>query len=361
MTPIAYSPAIEQLQEDEARLTAEIVEQMTQSNRCTFERHRHAVRDAHAKSHAVLKGELVVHEGLAPELRQGLFAKPGRYDVVARLSSAPSDIHSDRIPAPRGFAIKVIGVEGERLSPEIGGANQDFLMVNFPVLAFGTIAKYKAMLSLLEANAHAPDAFQRLVAAAARGAKDTLEAFGGTAGATLQGMARDNNHPLGESYHTQGALRFGEHVAKLAIAPASDDVRALTGQPFAEVDFSTLRDGIAQHFAQAGAEYELTAQLCTDLAAMPIEDAAVMWEESQSPRRRVATLRFAPQATYSPQRQVYGDDVLSFNPWNGIEAHRPLGGIMRIRRAAYERSTAYRHLMNARERVEPARISDIPD
>jgi hypothetical protein len=54
--------------------------------------------------HAVLKGEMNVHDGLPSELRQGLFAKPGLYGVVARLSSAPSDIHSDRIPAPRGFA-----------------------------------------------------------------------------------------------------------------------------------------------------------------------------------------------------------------------------------------------------------------
>ena len=361
MKHVVYSPDIERLQEDEARLTAEIVEQMAAGNRCTFERHRHAIRDAHAKSHAMLKGELVVHDDLEPELRQGLFAKPGRYDVVARLSSAPSDIHSDRIPAPRGFAIKVIGVQGERLSPDIGGNNQDFLMVNFPVLAFGTIAKYKAMLSLLEVNAHAPDAFQRLVAAAARGTKDAVEAFGGTAGATLEALARDNHHPLGESYHTQGALRFGDYVAKLAITPASQNVRALTGQPFADVDFSTLRDGIAQHFARAGAEYEVSAQLCTDLVSMPIEDAAVLWKEEQSPHRRVATLRFAPQPTYSPQRQVYGDDVLSFNPWNAITAHRPLGGIMRIRRAAYERSTSFRHVMNARERVEPAHIVDIPD
>jgi hypothetical protein len=42
--------------------------------------------------------------------------------VVIRLSSAPGDIHSDTIPAPRGMAIKVIGVEGERLLPDDQGA-----------------------------------------------------------------------------------------------------------------------------------------------------------------------------------------------------------------------------------------------
>lgn len=361
MAPICYMPNIETIGKDEQRLTAEIVEQMAAGNRCAFERHRHAIRDAHAKSHAVLKGELTVHNGLVADLRQGIFARPGSYDVVARLSSAPSDIHSDAIPAPRGFAIKVIGIEGERLSPEIGGANQDFLMVNFPVLAFGTIQKYKAMLGLLEANAHAPDTFQRLIAGAARGAKEVLETLGGSAGATLEGLARDNHHPLGETYYTQGAIRFGDYIAKLALAPASKNVEALSGQPVGEASFSTMRDVIVAHFAISEAEYTLSAQLCTDLEVMPVEDAAIRWDEDRSPYLPVATLRFGPQDAYSPTRQVYGDEVLSFNPWNGVEAHRPLGQIMRIRRAAYERSTTFRHTMNARPRTEPARIDDIPD
>nr|WP_282571909.1 catalase family protein [Roseomonas acroporae] len=334
---------------------------MGAASRCAFERHRHAIRDAHAKSHAVLKGTLTVHDGLPPALRQGLFAAPATYEVAARLSSAPGDIHSDAIPAPRGFAIKVLGVPGERLSPEIGGANQDFLMVNFPTLAFGTVARYQVLLGVLEANSHAPDIVQRLVAGVARGAKEAVEALGGTPGATLDGLARDNHHPLGETYHTQGALRFGEHVAKLSLAPASPEVRALTGQPVEDVRHSTMRDAIGAFFERHGAAYTLRAQLCVDADAMPVEDAAVPWDEALSPHRPVATLRFGPQAAYTPGRQVCGDDLLSFNPWNGIAAHRPLGGIMRIRRAAYDRSSRFRHAMNDRPRAEPSRLDEIPD
>lgn len=230
LLPLPYTPDVETVAEDEARLTEEIVERMAATNRCAFERHRHAIRDAHAKSNGLLVGELEVHAGLAPELRQGIFAQPRTYHVVARLSSAPGDIHSDKIPAPRGFALKVMGVDGERLSPGIAGANQDFLMVNFPVLAFGTIPKYKQMLALLEANAHAPDTFQRLVAGTARGARELVQALGLEPGATLEGLARDNHHPLGETYHTQAAIRFGDYIAKLALAPKSAQVRALAGQ-----------------------------------------------------------------------------------------------------------------------------------
>ncbi|SEN09124.1 hypothetical protein SAMN05428959_101148 [Duganella sp. CF517] len=361
MTPLLFTPDVEVIDDDEQQLIASIVEQMAASSRCAFERHRHAIRDAHAKSNGLLTGELVVHDNLPPELRQGVFATPRTYAIVARLSSAPSDIHSDEIPAARGFAFKIIGVDGARLAPDIAGHNQDFLMVNFPALAFGTLPKYKRMLGLLEANAAAPDAFQRLVAGTAHGAKQVLEGLGGTPGATLDGLARDNHHPLGETYHTQAALRYGDHIAKLSLAPASAEVRALSGRDVDDIGYAGMRDAIGAHFAGAGAEYTLSAQLCVDLQRMPVEDAAIAWPEELSPHRPVATLRFAPQSTAHPARQVYGDDSLSFNPWNGVAAHQPLGAIMRVRRVAYERSTAFRHAMNARPRVEPTQASDIPD
>ena len=278
-----------------------------------------------------------------------------------RLSSAPGDIHSDKVPAPRGFATKIIGVEGERLMPQIGGHNQDFLMVNFPVLAFGTVEKYKQMLGLLEANAHAPDFFQKLVAGTARMAEQVVETLGGTANATLQGLARDNHHILGETFHTQAAVRYGEHIAKLSFAPKSDNVRQLTGRDVDVSGFSTMMDVVADFFKANGAEYELRAQLCTDLATMPVEDAGVRWDEAVAPQRAIATLTILPQDARTPTRRVYGDDVLSFSPWNGVEAHRPLGSIMRVRKPAYERSTAFRHAQNAIERLEPGSLDVIPD
>lgn len=89
MRPLPYAPDVETVSEDEAHLTDQIVEQMAAANRCAFERHRHAVRDAHAKSNGLLIGELAVHANLPPELRQGIFAEARSYHVVARLSSAP--------------------------------------------------------------------------------------------------------------------------------------------------------------------------------------------------------------------------------------------------------------------------------
>ena len=124
---------------------------------------------------------------------------------------------------------------------------------------------------------------------------------------------------------------------------------------------SALRDEVVDFFRQHGAEYELRAQLSVDLEKMPVEDGSVLWEEKLSPQQPVGKIVIPPQEAYSPARRVYSDDVLSFNPWHGIRDHQPLGSIMRVRIAAYERSTRYRHEMNAQPRVEPTNIDAIPD
>ena len=360
-TPLIYSDSVEVVTPEEAENVREILAMMAKTQRANSDRHRHAIRDAHAKSHAILKATVTVQERLPKRLAQGIFSEPRTYDALVRLSSAPGDIHSDEIPAPRGFATKFIGVSGDRLVPTIGGSNQDFLMVNFPALAFGTVAKYRQMLGLLEANSRAPEVFQKLVARAARVTENVVEALGGEPGATLQGVARDNSHLLGETFHTQAAIRYGDHIAKLSLAPKSDSVRALTGNPVNIDSYSTMMVVVCDFFRSNRAEYELRAQLCTDLALMPVEDAGVQWDEALAPHEVIATLTIPQQNASSPARRIYGDDVLSFNPWNGVQVHRPLGSIMRIRKPAYERSTAFRHAENAIARHEPDSLSLVPD
>lgn len=345
-TYLQYTPDVEVRHPSEDTLTAEILEIMASTNRRAFEHHRHAVRDAHAKSHGFLKGELIIAV-LPQQLRQGIFAKPAAYPVVIRLSSAPGDIHSDAVPAPRGMAIKVIGVDGERLLHDDAGHNQDFLLVNIPTLSFGTIERYKQLIGLLAKNAENPAFLQRALAGAARGVEAVAEAVGIEPSATLRGLARDNDHLLGETYHSMAAIRFGDFIAKVSAAPLSENVKALTGKDVGDMEYSTMRDLVVQHFQTEGAEFQLRAQLCTDLDRMPVEDASVLWPEELSPHQPIATLRIPQQDPWSPARRVYGDDVLSFNPWHGTREHQPLGSIMRVRIAAYERSTRYRHEMNA--------------
>lgn len=359
---VPFTESIEQPQADERACIERIVASMARMNRKVFDKHRHAIRDAHAKSHGILRGELTVRPELPRHLRQGLFAEPRSYPVIARFSTAPGDLHSDRVPAPRGLALKLLGVEGPRLLPDPAQpTTQDFLLVNHPVIPFGDVRAYWEMQRALEHHVDVPDTARRLLAGLAQGASKALGALG-IENPAVEALAIADHHILGETFHSMAALRFGQYVAKLSVAPLSPEVRAFSG---VKVDHegadSALRDLVVAHFRQHGARYEMRAQLCTDLALMPVEDASVPWSERLSPQQAVATLSFEPQEAYSPARRVYGDDVLSFNPWQGIEAHRPLGSIMRARRQAYESSSRFRHEMNQQPRREPASIDELPD
>lgn len=77
---------------------------------------------------------------------------------------------------------------------------------------------------------------------------------------------------------------------------------------------------------------------------MPVEDATVEWPEAQSPFRTVAHLEIRQQDLATSSFGL--GDNLSFNVWNALPAHRPLGGINRVRRAAYQLSANWRGANN---------------
>jgi hypothetical protein len=100
-------------------------------------------------------------------------------------------------------------------------------------------------------------------------------------------------------------------------------------------------------------------QLCTDLEAMPIEDASVPWPEDRSPYLAVARISVPRQVAWSEAKSATLDDRLAFNPWHGLSAHRPIGSIMRARKMAYRRSALARAQRNGCSIIEPNTISDL--
>ena len=359
---IRYADGVEETQPDEQRLIDETVESMARLNRFMFEKHRHAIRDAHAKSHGVLRGELHVYSNLPEHLAQGVFKQARTYPVMIRLSSAPGAIGSDKQSTFKGMAIKVIGVEGRKfLADKASEVTQDFLLVSDPVIPTGDIKSYHDMQLKLEKLAHTPDAFQEALSTVSRVANKALNAVGVDPQINPLGPGHPHFHLLGETYHTMGALRYGDYVAKISAAPLSANVQALAEMEVDVDDDSKWRDLVVDFFRTQGAEYELRAQLSTDLESMPVEDASVKWPEEQSPHQPIAKLVIPAQEAFSPARRVFADDVLSFNPFHCLPAHQPLGSINRARIKAYEASSAYRHHMNAQPRLEPRNINELPD
>lgn len=362
---VRYSDQIEVKQPDEDKISQQIVDSMARVNRLMYEKHRHAIRDAHAKSHGILKGELRVYENLPEHLAQGLFAQAKSYPVIVRFSTAQGSIIPDKMSSFRGMAIKVIGVEGEKFLPELSDAvTQDFLLVNFPIIPTGTINEYLKMQEGLEKQANSGELFQEIAQKAAVGVQNVLAAVGLSDDTNT--LSSPGPHLLGDTYFSMAALRFGNYVAKINVKPLSENVKELTGkkidQDIIESDENAFLTTLIADFFQSNiAEYELSAQLCTDLNIMPVEDGSVQWPEDKSPYQPIAKLTFMPQETFSPERRVYADDVLSFNPFHCLPEHRPLGNIMRVRKLAYETSSKFRHHMNAQTRVEPKSIGELPN
>jgi len=72
-----------------------------------------AGRALHRKQLTAAKGSLDVLADLPDFARHGLFAKPGTCEAWVRLSNGGMDRAPDRTPDIRGFAVRVLGVQGD--------------------------------------------------------------------------------------------------------------------------------------------------------------------------------------------------------------------------------------------------------
>lgn len=358
--PIRYHDSLERIDDDEARTAEELIETLTGINRTTLEHEKHAYRSVHAKSHGLLTGELIVPDDLPPELAQGIFAKPGRWPLAMRLSTVPGDILDDSVSTPRGMAVKVIGVEGERLPGGEHDVTQDFVLVNGPAFKAATAKKFASSLKLVAATTDRAEGAKKALSAVLRGAERVVEAFGGRSSTLLALGGQPETHPLGDTYYSQVPLRFGDYVVKLCVAPRSPNLTRLTGA-HVEVNGKPdgLRDAVREHFAAQGGEWDVRVQFYTDPETMPIEDASVAWPEEKSPYIDVARIVLAPQPSWNEVRRKAIDDGLSFSPWHGIAAHRPLGSVMRARRVAYEVMAKFRAHHNGVAIGEPRSLEDL--
>jgi hypothetical protein len=303
---------------------------------------------------------LTVYENLPDHLRQGLFMTPRSYPIIVRLSTALGALRGDRVREARGMAIKVIGVEGVKALPESDQSdNQDFLMVNRTTY-FGNVAAYLPIQRIFEWLPIFPDIALRVMGFGARFATKLLGFIGVDPPGLLQASADPGNNILGETFHSMAAIRFGDYIAKISAAPLSESVRRLTGVQVEPKD-DALRNVVVQFFKNNSAEYELRAQLCTDLTRMPVEDASVEWPEELSPHQPIARITLPLQEAYSLERSAYVNDVLSFSAWRCLAVHRPLGSIMRLRKVAYQTSNVFRHEKNGQPIEEPRDISELPD
>ncbi|MBA1200595.1 catalase family protein [Pseudomonas capeferrum] len=343
VTPQPFQPSFEQVPDDEAQTSKELMETLHAIMEKTFKDNGHAYRGVHAKAHGLLRGQVTVFDDLPPVLAQGAFAKPGILPVYLRFSTNPGDILNDKVSTPRGLAIKIVGVEGSRLPGSEGATTQDFVMVNAKAFTSATPKAFLKTLKLLAKTTDRAPRTKQVISTMLRGAEAALEAVGGES-STLKNLGgHPQTHILGESFTTVVPVLYGPYYAKLAMIPVSPSLTALTDRHVdLQDDPDGLRAAVAEYFARQGGTWELRVQLATDIEKMPIEDASTPWPEDLSPYVTVARIDVEVQASWDQEKAREIDDAMAFSPWHGLAAHRPLGGIMRVRKPTYEMSVGYR-------------------
>jgi catalase len=285
-----------------------------------------------------------------------------------RFSTNPGDLLADNVSSPRGLAVKILEVSGETLPNHAGHTTQDIVCVNTDVFSAPHPAAFLEQIKVFDKTLEVSESVKHAVSVTAR----TVNAAIGVVGlhsAALEGIGAPATHILGESFTTVAPLRFGRYVAKIGIAPASQNLKKLKDEAIdLDADYNALAALIYRFFRHETAVWEVKVQLALspeqgaeEKDRFPIEDASKAWPAEVSPWQTVGRITVLPQATYSDARQRFVDEQMSFSPWHALVAHQPLGGIMRARLKAYEEAAKYRAERNGHPHVEPRAITEIPN
>ncbi|ARV58602.1 catalase [Nostocales cyanobacterium HT-58-2] len=353
-----------------------------------------AKRDTHSKTHAAVQGTLEIFDFdeaaikqelskrtslteaqlRAISLKQGLFAKPKQYPVWLRFASGAFSVKNDYEGDTRSMAVKVIGVEGERLSQSHEFQTQDIIVHNTELFFIKTIkdfhgfftAIYRANLSSLLKLSPVlwlllhPYETKLLKTSFKRFPKSLLTERYWSASAYSLGLKPDfdPSQPGRVPVEYPAVIKYGFNP--VSSQPPHQQI------PFERRSESDLerakasgskdnhyREDIIQSLAKPGAEYWWDFQIQFQTSPeMSIDDTTIVWNEEESPFFTVGRLTVKHQKVDSPLENDFGEN-LSFAPGNGLAVHRPIGAINRLRSIVYPIVADYRHKRRGVKYQEP--------
>ena len=279
-----------------------------------------AGRALHRKQLTAAHGQLQVLSDLPAFARQGLFAAPGTFDARVRLSNGGMDRAPDRAPDVRGFAISVLGVQGDSALGNGPAKSQDFTLINQEAFGFPKSEEFVGFVA---------------AAASGKGAllKYLVSRYGLLGGPQrLLKMLKTFGKPFGgfatEPLFSAVPMACGPYAVRVRLQPASSNAAPTPG---ANGDWGA---DFAARLKRQALQWDLQLQPFVSEALTPIEDASINWP---SPYTTVARLSLPVQDSASAQGQALLREVEAavFDPWQALAAHRPLGDVQRARKVVY--------------------------
>ena len=331
-------PRVDGLALGEERSTsneAQITEKMVTAIK-EISKQRHAneymKRFNQVKTIACVEARFTVNEGLPTKFREGIFSQTRNYPAKLRFANATK--FDDREKDFRGLSISVFNDELPAWPKPLFGVSgrQDFLLNSYPVLFARDGSDFLEFIEATRDDAMwkyfvRPSHFYSLFTA-------------------LRGRDEITN-PLAIQYWSTVPFRHGvstNNAVKYSVAPCTENINQETKPDSA--DF--LATAMAEQFAAGPVCMDFMVQQQTDPQKMPIEDASVRWDEDASPFVKVATITVKQQTASITQNQQECEDY-SFNPWQALPAHQPLGDINRLRKAVYAELATFRNAHNEQQ------------
>jgi hypothetical protein len=296
-------------------------------------------RGGNTKTHGIVRGEFIVHDGLPENMRRGIYAQPHTYRAWVRFSGPGPYITPDIDDV--GFmsiSIKLMGVPGPKLMDEekftldmFGVSTPTFVTPDTKANAQLQIESVKNASIFYFLNFHRSHVLDFI----------------------MQSLwIKTQSSPFEAPYFSCVPYLLGEGQAmQYSVWPKTKKRTPIPRLPFRPPD-DYLRDAMVASLAEEDVELDIRLQLQTDPHLMPIENNAVLWPEKLSPRISAATLRI-PRQTFNSPAQMEFAKRLSYNPWHCIAEHRPLGNQSRARRRMYGELSKLRHTMNDVPHYEP--------
>lgn len=289
----------------------------------------YAARGVHAKGHACVKAYVDVDPDIDAQLKYGVFAKAGaRYKSWIRFSNSGSNMANadDRANDARGMAIKLLNV-GQNLN---GGNTQEFIAHNSPAFFVTSVDDYNQFVATKGDPMYFIQGYNPF--------KWRLRELW----QLITAYAPPPKSPLWTQYFSNTAYKLGPNNLKFMMQSCATPKTVVANKTD---DTNFLKHTLIEELANGEACMQLMVQLQDANKQMPIEDATVLWKETESPFLPVAKITVLKQKFDTPAQQQFCEN-LSFSPWNALEDHRPIGALNRARKLVYEASSNYRHQLN---------------
>jgi len=273
-------------------------------------------RALHRKQLAAARAQFEILPDLPPHACHGLFAQPARLEAWVRLSNGSRDRQADARPDIRGFSFKVFCAPGPGA---LGGTanTQDFLLINQASFPFTGADEFVGFV--LAAGGGPAKLFPYLIGKYGLfGAFRKLKRLSAQVAKPFSGFAT-------ETFYSAAPFACGPYAARARLLPAGGEKN------------SQARDDWGADFMRRAAagplQFDFQLQFFVDEARTPIENPTVDWSEADAPYLTVGRLVVPQQAADAAFAQQV--EAARFDIWGGLAAHRPLGEVMRARKAAY--------------------------